>query len=71
MFAERGDECLVGCIDLEKAYDRVDRRKLFEVLERMGMNGQLLRLIQNAYEENEVRFELGKLRTGWVMSEAG
>ena len=49
----------------------MDRRKLFEVLERMGMNGQLLRLIQNAYEENEVRFELGKLRTGWVMSEAG
>ncbi len=38
-------------MDLEKAYDRVDREALWSVLRIYGVEGQLLKVIQAFYRE--------------------
>ena len=40
-------------VDLEKAYDRVPREILWEVLGEYGVRGSLLRAIQSLYDQNE------------------
>ena len=46
---------LFGCfVDLEKAYDRVPRDKLWNVFQEYGVNGQLLRAIKSFYCRPEV-----------------
>ena len=40
-------------VDLEKAYDRVPREKLWEVLREYGVRGSLLRAIQSLYSQSE------------------
>jgi hypothetical protein len=38
-------------IDLEKAFDRIPRKKMWEVLKEYGINGSLLKAIQSTYED--------------------
>ena len=46
---------LFACfVDLEKAYDRVPRDKLWKVLQKYGVDGQLLRAIKSFYCRPEV-----------------
>ena len=40
-------------VDLEKAYDRVPRDVLWEVLREYGVGGSLLRAIQSLYSQSE------------------
>ena len=40
-------------VDLEKAYDRVPRELLWEVLQEYGVRGSLLRAIQSLYYQSE------------------
>ena len=64
--------CLfVAFIDMEKAYDRVDRKKLFEVLRAYGIHEKMVSLIERVYSGNMVKFELGNVVTKWCKSESG
>jgi hypothetical protein len=47
-------------LDATKAYDRVDRSKLWEVLETLGMNKTLIELLQVLYKDNRVLLKVGK-----------
>ena len=78
-FVDKNKSLYVAYIDLEKAYDRVDREAMWRVLGMYGINGQLLKAVQSLYEKSEacVRvcrkegewFEVGVgLRQGCVMS---
>ena len=59
-------ECLyVAFIDMEKAYDRVNRKKLFEVQEK------LVDVIERIYDGGMVKFEMEAIRTGWCKSDSG
>ena len=69
----------VAYMDLEKAYDRIDRDAMWRVLSMYGINGKLLKVVQSLYERSEacVRvcreegewFRVGfGLRQGCVMS---
>lgn len=42
----------MGFIDLEKAFDKVPRERLWEILERRGINKKIIRIIKNIYENN-------------------
>ena len=42
---EYGNDLFACFTDLEKAYDRVSRDKLWKVLQEFGIDGQLLRAI--------------------------
>ena len=78
-FVDKNKSLYVAYMDLEKAYDRVDREAIWRVLGMYGINGQLLKAVQSLYEKSEacVRvcreegewFEVGVgLRQGCVMS---
>ena len=57
--------------DMEKAYDRVDRKNLFEVLRAYGIHEKFVSLIERVYSGNMVKFELGNVMTEWCKSESG
>ena len=56
---------------MEKAYDRVNRRKLFEVMRSYGTHEKLVRTIERVYEDNKVKFELNEYITDWCKSDSG
>ena len=58
-------------LDMEKAYDRVNRKKLFEVMQCYGVHEKLVRLIERIYYGSMVKFELEKVTTGWCKSDTG
>ena len=51
-------------IDMEKAYDRVNRKKLFEVMRGYGVQGILVDVIESIYSGSMVKFELESILTG-------
>ena len=51
---EYGKDLFACFVDLEKAYDRVPRDKLWKVLQEYGVNSQLLRAIKSFYCRPEV-----------------
>ena len=56
---------------MEKAYDRVNRKKLFEVMGCYGVHEKLVRLIERIYDGSMVKFELENVTTGWCKSDSG
>ena len=67
----RGECLYIGFMDMEKAYDRVNRRKLFEVMRSYGIHEKLIRTIERVYEDNKVKFELHEYITDWCKSDSG
>ena len=56
---------------MDKAYDRVNRKKLFEVMRCYGVYEKLVRLMERIYDGSMVKFELKKVTTGWCKSDYG
>ena len=54
-------------MDLEKAYDRVDRRALLQGVSIYGVGGKLLRALQGLYEDNGT-VKVGGEETEWFES---
>ena len=50
----KGNVLYVSYMDLDKAYDRIDSDAMWRVLIIHGINGSLLKGIQNLYVESEV-----------------
>ena len=40
---------MIAFIDFSKAYDKVDRDKLWKCLEKLGVNNKFLRFLQSLY----------------------
>lgn len=57
-------------IDLEKAYDKVDRRKLFEVLRGHG-GGEWVTMLEDMYHGNMVNFSWRGIHTDQVSNTSG
>ena len=51
---EYGKDIYACFVDLEKAYDRIPREKLWSVLQDYGINGHLLMAVKSLYEQSEV-----------------
>ena len=45
-------------VDLEKAYDRVDRKALYETLNELGFGGETLKLIQHMYKNDSLQISV-------------
>ena len=60
MVKGRKEEIFVAFLDMEKAYDRVNRKKLFEVMRCYGVHEKLVRLIGIIYDG-----------IGWCKSDSG
>ena len=50
MVKGRKEEIFVAFLDMEKAYDRVNRKKLLEVMRCYGVQEKLVRLIERIYD---------------------
>ena len=56
---------------MEKAYDRVNKKKLFEVMRGYGVQGKLVDVIERKYDGGMVKFELEGIMTGWCKCASG
>ena len=54
-----------------KAYDRVNRKKWFEVMRCYGVHEKSVRLIERIYDGCMVKFELENVMTGLCKSDSG
>ena len=68
---EKRRELLMAFIDLEKAYDRVNRVKLWEALKQAQVGEGLVRAIQSLYVECEARVKVGEKHSEWFEVEQG
>ena len=71
MVKERKEEICVAFLDMEKAYDRVNRKKLFGVIRDYGVHEKFVRLIERIYYGSLVKFELEEVTSGWCKSDSG
>ena len=71
MVKGRKDDIFVAFLDIEKAYDQVNRKKLFEVMRCYGVHENLVRRIEIIYDCSMVKFELDNVKTGWCESDSG
>ena len=67
----RKDYILVAFLDIDKAYDRVNRKKLLEVIICYGVHEDLVRLIKRIYDGSMVKFELENVSTGLCKRDTG
>ena len=54
-YREKGRESCLGFMDLEKAYDRIDREALWRVMRKYGVSGRLLGALNTNIEGHVLR----------------
>ena len=67
----RNDRLFLAFLDLEKAFDRVNRDKLFEILREYGIGEDTVKVIQNIYTGSKVKFVWKGIETDWVETKSG
>ena len=63
--------CFVAYIDLEKAYDRIDRDAMWRVLSMYGINEKLLKVVQSLYERSEACVRVCREEDEWFSVDVG
>ena len=66
-----GGKLYLGFLDIEKAYDRVNREMLCRVLEKVSLSEKVVNIVRSMYVDTRAKYKLGNLETDWVMSERG
>ena len=61
----------MGFLDIEKAYDRVNREMLGIVLEKIGLSDKIVNIVRSMYVDTKAKYRLGDIETDWVKSERG
>ena len=57
--------------DATKAYDRVNREKLWRELEKIGVPTGMIDLVKLIYKDNKVRVEHGGYESRWMRTKDG
>ena len=68
---DSGKELHMAFIDLEKAYDRVDRKALWKVLELYGVGEKLRKAVESMYEGGRACVRICGEETDWFKVERG
>ena len=53
-------------LDIEKAYDRVNRSTLMQLLKHLGIPNKFINIIKDLYTGTESKYILGDVETGWI-----
>ena len=70
-FLAKGREVYWAFMDLEKAYDRIDRVALWQVLRMYGVGGKLLKGVQSFYVNSRACVRVGKEVSEWFPVRVG
>ena len=68
---EKRRDVFLAFIDLEKAYDRVNREKLWEALRQAQVEEGLVRAVQSLYMECEAKVKVGEKYSEWFKMDQG
>jgi hypothetical protein len=60
MAAKLGKNLVAGFIDIKKAYDMVDREKLFDIMIGEGIQDAWVELMKDIYTDNEIFIKIGE-----------
>ena len=58
-------------MDLQQAYDRINREALWQVLMLYGVSGRLLNGIKSMYVDSEACVRLNRVESEWFKIESG
>ena len=70
-YTESGKELYLAFMDLEKAYDSVDRAALWRVMEMYGVGGKLIKAVESMYEGGKACVRVCGEETPWFDVETG
>ena len=71
-YAERkGQKGLMLLLDWEKAFDKIERDKLMEALERLEVPPRLLGMIRLMYKEPKFKVVVGENESGYYTQQTG
>uniref|UniRef100_A0A1Y1MCV0 Reverse transcriptase domain-containing protein n=1 Tax=Photinus pyralis TaxID=7054 RepID=A0A1Y1MCV0_PHOPY len=69
--AQKKSNACFAFIDLEKAFDKVPRKKVWKILYENGINGKLIRVVQSLYQNSKNRVIKGNLKSESFTTKAG
>ena len=70
-FVSKGKCLYASFMDLEKAYDRIDRRAMWRVLEQYGVTGRLLEAVKSFYVDSEACVRVCRKESEWFSVKVG
>ena len=70
-YIEKGKEVFCAFMDLEKAYDRVDRGAMWQVLQMYGVGGRLLEAVKSFYRESYACVRVAQGESEWFSVRVG
>ena len=70
-YLAKGKDVFFAFMDLEKAYDRVDRKAMWDVLRLYGVGGKLLRAVQSFYVNSRACVRVGSEVSDWFPVKVG
>ena len=70
-FGSKGKVLYASFMDLEKAYDRVNRSAMWKVLEQYGVSGKLLQAVKSFYVESEACVRVCRQESDWFGVKVG
>ena len=68
---KNGEVIYMAVLDIEKAFDTVNRSLLWEILNRLGCNKKIIKLIKALYKNTKTRFKINNTYTNWIRSNRG
>ena len=64
-YVKKGKDVYFAFLNLEKAYDRVDREAMWKVLELYGVEGRLLSAVKSMYADSRACVRVGSETSEW------
>ena len=71
MYKREKKQLYLVFLDIEKAYDKMDRRSLMIVLEKLGVPRKIKNLLKGMYENTKAKYIFGDIETDWVHLKKG
>lgn len=62
----KGNRQYITFLDIEKAYDRVNRTLMWEVLAKIWCSGRIITIIKILYINAKYKYKMGDIQTDWV-----
>ena len=68
---KEGKTLYMAFLDIEKAYDSLNRRTLWTILKKMGLPDKYINLLREMYRDTKGRYVFGEIQTDWVKQTRG